>query len=113
MSSIHSFIAPFRCFSSLTNTNNPTNQRHPALQIRAAGELQAFVEFHARTVSSQHFTHSMNDLIRRIFDLVNSQSSDEKMGSFRSVPDHRTLHSTQSCFPSFPLVSFFLQAGFW
>ncbi len=59
--------------------------RNPDVQAKAAHELRLYVEGEAREMNSESFTKYMNDLNRRIFDLVNSSDTHEKMGGIMVI----------------------------
>jgi FKBP12-rapamycin complex-associated protein len=63
----------------------PVPCSNPDVQAKAAKELRLYVESEAREMNSESFTKYMNDLNRRIFDLVNSSDTHEKMGGIMVI----------------------------
>ena len=59
--------------------------RHQDVRAKAARNLRTFVEGEARAMSSDQFREYMNDLNRRIFDLVNSSDENEKLGAIMVI----------------------------
>jgi hypothetical protein len=59
--------------------------RHKEVRAHAAQDLRTFVESEARQMSSEAFTAYMNNLNKRICDLVNSSDIHEKMGGITVI----------------------------
>lgn len=63
------------------------SHRHKEVRANAAQDLRMYVENEARQMSSEAFTKYMNDLNKRIFDLVNSSNAHEKMGGIMVIDE--------------------------
>ena len=61
--------------------------RSEAKRLRAASSLRLCVEAEAREMSSETFSRFMNELNRRIFDLVSSAESHEKQGGIQAIEE--------------------------
>jgi len=59
--------------------------RNQDVRATAAESLRLFVEGEAREMTSESFTKYMNDLNKRIFDLVNSSDPYEKLGGIMVI----------------------------
>lgn len=65
---------------SLTHFLTDVKSRIPEVRAKAARDLRLHVERESRDVPAEVFNRYMNDLNKRIFDLVNSSEVAEKMG---------------------------------
>ncbi len=58
------------------------------VRLASAKELRKYVERESREMSSDTFTNYMNDLNKKIFDLVNSSDAQDKMGGIYVIGKH-------------------------
>jgi FKBP12-rapamycin complex-associated protein len=72
---------------TLSHFLHDLRDRDEKVRKKAARDLRVYVEGEAREISSESFTKVMNDLNRRIFDLVNSSDVHCKMGGISIIDE--------------------------
>eukprot|EP00736_Rhodelphis_marinus_P007859 Rmarinus@m.12108 len=71
----------------LTKLISDLRNKSEDVRLRAGKNLRGYVEEEARAMSGEEFTRFMNDLNRKIFDLVHSSEAHDRMGGLIAIDE--------------------------